>query len=112
MYTLAIVKAVTFSMTPERSANKLCNTEPSAVGVQTFEDRATVMSMIVTMSLCALWGMPPGMTVACGWAPYFCVWSVRTYVEPVVFYTQTSRRMIARHITSGSGRYQDARCHH
>lgn len=71
VYTLAIVKAVTFSMAPERSAKKLCNTEPSAVGVQTFEDRATVMSMIVTMSLCALWGMPPGKAVAWGWAPYF-----------------------------------------
>ena len=31
--------------------------------------------MIVIMSLCALWGMPPGMAVACGWAPYFCAWS-------------------------------------
>uniref|UniRef100_A0A7S0EX83 Uncharacterized protein n=1 Tax=Phaeocystis antarctica TaxID=33657 RepID=A0A7S0EX83_9EUKA len=71
VYTLAIVKAVTFSMAPERSAKKLCNTEPSVVGLQTFEDRATVMSMIVTMSLCALWGMPPGKAVAWGWAPYF-----------------------------------------
>ena len=76
MYTLAIVKAVTFSMAPERSAKKLCNTEPvSAVGVQTFKHRAMIMGMIVTMSLCALWGMPPGMAVACGWAPYFGAWS-------------------------------------
>ena len=76
MYTLASVKAVTFSMAPERSAKKLCNTEPvSAVGVQTFKHRAMIMVMIVTMSLCALWGMPPGMAVACGWAPYFCAWS-------------------------------------
>ena len=75
MYTLGIVKAVTFSMAPERSTKKLCNTEPSAVGIQTFKHRAMVMGMIVTMSLCALWGMPPGMAVACGWAPYFGAWS-------------------------------------
>jgi hypothetical protein len=75
VYTLGIVKAVTFSMAPERSTKKLCNTEPSAVGIQTFKHRAMVMGMIVTMSLCALWGMPPGMAVACGWAPYFCAWS-------------------------------------
>jgi hypothetical protein len=75
VYTLGIVKAVTFSMAPERSTKKLCNTEPSAVGIQTFKHRAMVMGMIITMSLCALWGMPPGMAVACGWAPYFCAWS-------------------------------------
>ena len=80
VYTLAIVKAVTFSMAPERSAKKLCNTEPNsavtAVGVQTFKHRAMVMSMIVTITLCALWGMPPGKAVACGGALYFCAWSV------------------------------------
>ena len=111
MYTLAIVKAVTFSMAPERSAKKLCNTEPSVVGLQTFEDRATVMSMIVTMSLCALWGMPPGKAVAWGWAPYFCAWSVRTYVEPGTLHLDLApydHTMIAY----VSGRYQDARCHH
>lgn len=77
VYTLGIVKAVTFSMAPERSTKKLCNTEPSAVGIQTFKHRAMVMGMIITMSLCALWGMPPGMAVACGWAPYFCTQGAR-----------------------------------
>ena len=69
MYTLAIVKAVTFSMTPERSAKKLCNTEP-------YIRAPRHTSMIVTMALCALWGMPPGKAVACGGALYFCAWSV------------------------------------
>tara|TARA_B100000795_G_scaffold81789_1_gene58974 strand:+ start:429 stop:665 length:237 start_codon:yes stop_codon:yes gene_type:complete len=31
------------------------------------------ISLIATVLLCALWGMPPGMVVACGWAPYLCV---------------------------------------
>ena len=102
VYTLAIVKAVAFGMAPERSAKKLCSTEPSAVNVQTFEHRAMVMSMIITMSLCALWGMPPGKAVACGSAPYFCACAC----DELISFTPHDRTTIAL----GSGRYQGARC--
>ena len=73
-----------------------------------------VTSMIVTMALCALWGMPPGKAVACGWALYFCAWSVESAMTKCTLHPDLApydRTTIAlgsgRFIPSGALSYTD-----